>query len=153
MIGIILVAAGAALVVVGAVLSWAVFTKPYLLALGVNLGSGMMALVGGLLLMALGFVWRELCRLRQLLTDAVRAPARNPLRSSATGEEDAAGKADAAPTPGVRLVEEREERGCPVRIYSDGSVEARLHEGWFRFEDMRHLHAYVDALRQGSKLP
>ncbi|MGE0210734.1 MAG: hypothetical protein AB7S41_03485 [Parvibaculaceae bacterium] len=44
------------------------------------------------------------------------------------------------------VVEEREFRGRPARVLSDGTVEAETDEGWMRFENMEHLEEYMDAM-------
>lgn len=44
------------------------------------------------------------------------------------------------------VVEEREFRGKPARVLSDGTVEAETDEGWMRFENMEHLEEYMDAM-------
>ena len=44
------------------------------------------------------------------------------------------------------VVEERDIRGRPARILSDGTVEAETDEGWMRFENLEHLNEYMDAM-------
>ncbi len=42
------------------------------------------------------------------------------------------------------VVEEKNIRGRPSRILSDGTVEAETDEGWMRFENLEHLNEYLD---------
>ncbi len=44
------------------------------------------------------------------------------------------------------VIEERNIRGHPSRVLSDGTVEAETSEGWMRFENLEHLDEYLDAM-------
>ncbi len=90
------------------------------------------------------------------LRDAVEEAAPEPIVETLTVVEEIA--VAEAPTPSapeseaeapadeLYVVEEREFRGKPARVLSDGTVEAETDEGWMRFENMEHLEEYMDAM-------
>ena len=169
----VIIALGLGLVLLGAALLWAALTMPHLLALGVNIGVGLMTFLGGFLLLALGLVVRELRLLRRdgvgasttstkdlparttttVSTASAVVPAPNPTPASAPAPSTGQCQS-AAITPGQpgaaspHVPEQMEVRGYAVRVLADGGVEARLHQGWFRFESMNHLNEYLDALER-----
>ena len=48
------------------------------------------------------------------------------------------------------VLEERDIRGRPARILSDGTVEAETDEGWMRFENLEHLNEYMDSMGESA---
>lgn len=74
--------------------------------------------------------------------DPVKEAAAAKAEAQQRDAEDEAGSAEDE----LYVVEEREFRGRPARVLSDGTVEAETDEGWMRFENMEHLEEYMDAM-------
>lgn len=76
-------------------------------------------------------------------------PVKEAAKAKAASEAPAEEPEDEAEEPEdgeLYVVEEREFRGRPARVLSDGTVEAETDEGWMRFENMEHLEEYMDAM-------
>ena len=133
------IAIGLGFVLLGAALLWAALTMPHLLALGVNIATGLTTLLGGVIVLVFGLLLRE-ARLARLTLR----------KASASDVRAAVAPLDEAPAP---VVEEKRVRGRAVRVRADGSVEAALEQGWFRFDSLNHLHEYLDALERANIPP
>jgi hypothetical protein len=90
--------------------------------------------------------------LERAKTDIAEALGLPPPEASAAEAEPEAEEIATVPEDGeLFVVEEKEIRGKPARLLSDGTVEAETDEGWMRFENMEHLEEYLDAMAPVAK--